>query len=58
MKNNWSGFRSWVHNIWVQNCDEHSELGEKPYQAQEYFQTYKYWLKREYTHQLKAQKND
>lgn len=21
----WSSFRGWVHNLWVQNCDEHSQ---------------------------------
>ena len=54
MKNNWSAFCSWAHQIWLQNCDEHDESHELRYTQQEYFKMYKYWLKREYKHQSKV----
>jgi hypothetical protein len=44
-------FRHWVHELWMQNCDEHRESSELPYTQEEYFRMYKYWLKREYRHQ-------
>ena len=44
-------FRQWLHEIWMQNCDEHREYGEPPLTQEQYFKTYKYWLKREYKHQ-------
>jgi hypothetical protein len=44
-------FRNWLHELWLQNCDEHREFGELPYSQQEYFQRYKWWLKREFCHQ-------
>lgn len=46
-----SKFRLWLNNIWFDNCAEHRDLGELPYTMQEYFQKYKYWLKREFRHQ-------
>jgi hypothetical protein len=51
---NWTAFRSWVFQVYTRNVDEHQEFGELPFSTQEYFQRYKYWLKREYTHQLKV----
>jgi hypothetical protein len=45
-------FRAWLHELWLQNSDEHRLYGELPYSQEEYFQRYKYWLKREYKHQL------
>lgn len=50
---NWTSFRHWVHNLWIDNCEEHRQYGENPYLEKEYFQRYKYWLKREYRHQIK-----
>ena len=50
MKTN--SFRMWCQEKWFEHKDEleayHQPL---PYTAQEYFQRYKYWLKREYRHQ-------
>jgi hypothetical protein len=46
-----SNFRRWLHELWLRNCDERVEFHELPYTQQEYFQQYKYWLKREYQHQ-------
>jgi hypothetical protein len=44
-------FRLWLHEIWLQNCDEHDLVHEPRYSQSEYFQMYKYWLKREYKYQ-------
>ena len=46
-----SNFRNWVQEIWMQNCEEHLSFNEKPYKIKEYWEQYKYWLKREYKHQ-------
>jgi hypothetical protein len=48
-----STFRRWVYELWVQNTDEHLEYKELPYTQEQYFQMYKYWLKREFKHQQK-----
>lgn len=48
-----SRFRLWVQNIWIDNSEEHQLLGELPYSMQEYFNTYKWWLRREYRFQNK-----
>ena len=52
-KMKWSRFRNWVHNLWLENCEEHFEEHLPAYKSQEYWEKYKYWLKREYRHQLK-----
>lgn len=49
----WTPFRNWVHNLWLENCEEHDVVGESRYREQEYWEKYKYWLKREYRHQTK-----
>ena len=46
-----SAFRLWVNDIWHQNCEEHLTYGEDPYTIKQYWERYKYWLKREYKHQ-------
>lgn len=58
MNNNkdFTDFRNWLRKIWLENCDEHREFGELPFTMQEYFQKYKYWLKREYKHQRSESK--
>ena len=50
-KNQVSAFRIWVKDIWYQNCEEHLTYGEDPYTIKQYWEKYKYWLKREYKHQ-------
>jgi hypothetical protein len=46
-------FKFWVQELWMQHKDEYSDLKipipERD--MREYFQIYKYWLKREYKHQ-------
>jgi hypothetical protein len=49
-----SPFRKFLENIWRENCREHEEFGQLPYSLQEYWNRYKYWLKREYRHQNSA----
>jgi hypothetical protein len=49
-----SKFRLWVQNIWMDNREEHFQSNELPYTMQEYWDKYKYWLKREYQHQIKV----
>ena len=46
MKN--SPFRRWLAEIWRANADERQDFGFSPITLQEYFNRYKYWLKREY----------
>ena len=55
-KNRASAFRHWVTEIWLDNCEEHLTYGEDPYTIKQYWDRYKYWLKREFRHQQKAQK--
>ena len=51
MSNRYSLFRNWLHNLWVENCEEHYQDNVPPYTQQEYFEKYKWWLKREYKYQ-------
>jgi hypothetical protein len=43
-------FRMWVDQLWRENVEEHLTFNEKPYNIQEYWNKYKWWLKREYKH--------
>lgn len=45
-------FRLWVQRIWIDNTEEHLTYGELPYTIQEYWAKYKWWLRREYRHQM------
>ena len=44
-------FRLWVQRIWMDNCEERLTVGLNPVTIKQYWNTYKYWLKREYKHQ-------
>lgn len=47
MKTN--SFRLWCQEKWFEHKDELATYKQPlPYTAQEYFERYKYWLKREY----------
>jgi len=50
-----SDFRAWVHRLWIENCEEHFAHAEPVLDVKEYFQRYKFWLKREYQHQQRKQ---
>ena len=52
-----SHFRHWLQNIWYENCKEYEECRQLPYTLKEYWDRYKYWLKREYRHQHGKEKN-
>jgi hypothetical protein len=44
-------FRLWVTNLWFENRDEYDTFSQQGYSLEEYFNRYKYWLKREYRYQ-------
>jgi hypothetical protein len=49
-------FRQWVHTLYLDNCREREAFGDKPCRdTQEYFNKYKWWLKREYRHQKNSE---
>jgi 5-bromo-4-chloroindolyl phosphate hydrolysis protein len=42
-------FRNWVHNLWLDNCEERMlYFGGERLSKREYFQKFKWWLKKEY----------
>jgi hypothetical protein len=49
-------FRNWVHNLWLDNCEERVLYcdGDR-LTEQEYFQRFKWWLRREYRHQCQKE---
>ena len=46
-----TAFRLWVQRIWMENCDERLTVGQDPVTMKQYWNNYKYWLKREYKYQ-------
>ena len=46
-----SRFRLWVNEVWRENCEERLTYNQDPATIKEYWNAYKYWLKREYKHQ-------
>lgn len=45
-------FRMWCQEKWFEHKDELEAYQQPlPYSAKEYFEKYKFWLKREYRHQ-------
>jgi hypothetical protein len=55
MNKDFSHFRYWVQEIWMQHKDECVDWNIKLNEADvsEYFKKYKYWLKREYKHRMR-----
>lgn len=52
--NGLKAFRVWLQEMWYEHLDELQVIGQTPnakYTLKEYFNKYKYWLKREYRHQ-------
>jgi hypothetical protein len=43
-----SSFRSWVQQMWRENCQERSAHGEEPLDEQEYWALHRWWLRRLY----------
>jgi hypothetical protein len=50
-RNQTSVFRHWVRELWMTNCDERLTYGQDPATIKQYWDTYKWWIKREYKHQ-------
>jgi hypothetical protein len=48
---NMKPFRAWVQEIWRDNCEERLTFGQDLSTINEYWNTYKWWLKREYRNQ-------
>jgi hypothetical protein len=46
-----SNFRLWVENIWRENCQERQDWHDDDQTLAEYFQRYKWYLRREYRFQ-------
>ena len=46
-----SPFRTWVQNLWMDNCEERLVYKQDPITMKQYWDTYKWWIKREYKHQ-------
>lgn len=46
-----SAFRLWVQHLWIDNCEERLIYGQEPATIKQYWNTYKWWIKREYKHQ-------
>ena len=44
-------FRHWVQELWMENCEERLTHKEITYKMQEYWQQYKWWLRRECRYQ-------
>jgi hypothetical protein len=51
-------FRYWCSQKWFDHCEEvESFTGRNPnYDSKEYFRMYKWWLRREYRHEMKGEK--
>jgi hypothetical protein len=50
-------FRHWVHNLWIENCEERLQYHSgTPLDKQEYFNHYKWWLRREYRYQQRIER--
>ena len=49
-------FRTWLMNMWYDNCDEHQAFNEPNLPIKEYYARYKYWLKREFKYQQRISK--
>lgn len=49
-------FKTWIHNIWFEHCEEFEGWNHRlpDYSPQDYFNKYKWWLRREYRHRFKA----
>lgn len=50
-------FRQWVQDIWFEHCEEVEawERRAPTYGPREYFNKYKWWLRREYKHRFQTE---
>lgn len=49
-------FRTWVEDLWQENCIERDCFGDEKIDLSNYFNQYKWWLRREYRHQINLSK--
>ena len=49
-------FRTWLQNLWYENCEERMNWGSDKLTLSEYFRQYKWWLRREYRFQQRNNK--
>jgi hypothetical protein len=51
-------FRYWCSQKWFDHCEEVESFTRRNpnYDSKEYFRMYKWWLKREYRHEMKGEK--
>jgi hypothetical protein len=49
-------FRTWLQELWRDNCEENDGWGQPRLTLQEYFAKYKWWLRREYRYQQGARR--
>lgn len=47
-------FRHWVYNLWQDACQERLQSNDSLIPITEYFDRYKWWLRREYRFQTKS----
>ena len=52
-----SSFRMWVQNLWIENCEERLVYQQDPVTIQQYWETYKWWIKREYRHKIQQRES-
>lgn len=50
-------FQHWVHQLWVQNCEERLIYGGPRLDTKDYFNQFKWFLKREYRFQKEKHDN-
>jgi hypothetical protein len=49
-------FKDWLQDLWYENCEERMSWGNTKLSLSEYFQQYKWWLRREYRFQQRTKK--
>ena len=51
-----SPFRGWVHNLWIDNCEERMlySAGDRMTE-QEYWHRFRWWLRREWRHRQRRE---
>ncbi len=53
IKNEWSPFRGWVHNRWIDNCEEHNLYFMPKQSIRDYWLQNRWWLKRKFQEESK-----
>ena len=51
-----SPFRGWVHNLWIENCEERMLYSDGDRMTeQEYWHRFRWWLRREWRHRRRRE---